>query len=138
MKDYWNERIAHQGAKLLKGVSLAAGLILGFSMSAEAAPEQLATQGNQIVIKSTGVPVRLTGANIPSLEWGNGEHLFESLTEMTSNWNCNIIRLPIKGSSWLNSSSYRNTVDSFMRRLRRWMCMSSWTCITMIMCVRRM
>ena len=79
-----------------------------------AAPLELETQGNQIVIKATGEPVRLTGVNIPSLEWGNGENILNSLAVAAGDWDANVIRLPVKGSSWLNNSSYRATVISFI------------------------
>jgi hypothetical protein len=79
-----------------------------------AAPPMLATSGNQIIIKDTGESVRLTGVNIPSLEWGNGEHLLTSLDKAVDTWCANVVRLPVKDSSWLTSSSYRTIVDNFI------------------------
>mgnify|MGYP001315799882 FL=1 len=80
----------------------------------QGAPPELATQGNQIIVKSTGESVRLTGVNIPSLEWGYGESLLTSLSEAVTNWNANIIRLPVKDTTYLSSSTYRDIVSSFI------------------------
>ena len=98
------------GATVLLAV-LSLGLL---AIPLRAAPPQLETQGNQIVVKATGEPVRLTGVNIPSLEWGGGENLLTSLQVAVDDWKANVIRLPVSGDSWLNSSSYRNTVDTFI------------------------
>lgn len=88
------------------------------TFTAEAAPPELATQGNQIVVKSTGQLVRLTGVNIPSLEWGNGEHLKTtdahggSITVATAVWKANIIRLPIDPVRFMAGGAYVTTVDT--------------------------
>jgi|GEM_PF-1440353 len=83
----------------------------------QAAPPELETQGNQIVVKATGDPVRLTGVNIPGLEFGyDAKALFQSLLVAVEDWNCNVIRLPVKANYWDNSTSYRYTVDSFIQQ----------------------
>lgn len=44
-------------------------LLLGVHLENAATPE-LATVGIQIMVNSTGYPVRLTGVNISNIEWG--------------------------------------------------------------------
>lgn len=81
----------------------------------EAAPPELATSGNQIVVKATSTPVRLTGVNIPSLEWSlTGEHLAQSLPNAIIDWQAKIIRLPVEQDNWLspaNGAAYKTVVD---------------------------
>jgi len=91
-----------------------AAVPLALMATLHAAPPELETQGNQIVVKATGEPVRLTGVNIPSLQWGPGDRILTSLQVAVNDWKCNVIRLPVKGSSWLNNSTYRDTVDNFI------------------------
>lgn len=94
-------------------VALAATL----SPSASAAPLELKTQGNQIVLKSTGEPVRLSGVNIPGLEWEPSEtssRLQTSLGVAADSWGANVVRLPVKGSRWLTETTYRSTVTTFV------------------------
>lgn len=94
-----------------------AGLI-GLFVNVEAAPPELATSGNKIVVKATGAPVRLTGVNIPSLEWGTGEYIMTSLEVAVGSWKANVIRLPVSRAQWFgaNAQSYRATVDAFINR----------------------
>src|SRR5690606_4393867 len=83
-----------------------------------AAPPELATQGNQIVVKATGEPVRLTGVNIASLEWRiDGQNLLTSLQVAVQEWKSNVIRLPVDRTSWLggNAASYKAVVDQFIQ-----------------------
>src|SRR5690606_5808526 len=85
-----------------------------------AAPPELATQGNQIVVKATGEPVRLTGVNIASLEWRiDGQNLLTSLQVAVQEWKSNVIRLPVDRTSWLGASStsdpYKAVVDEFIQ-----------------------
>ncbi|HBR95467.1 MAG TPA: hypothetical protein DEA90_15000, partial [Opitutae bacterium] len=89
------------------------GLPLLLCLAVEAAPPELQTQGNQIVVKSTGEPIRLVGVNIPSLGWGYGENLSASVDAAYWEWRANIIRLPISQSHWLgpNQVTYREIVD---------------------------
>nr|QGT50938.1 hypothetical protein Firmicute1046_0140 [uncultured Firmicutes bacterium] len=54
--------------------------------------------------------VTLRGVNIPSLGWGNGEHLDESIREACDNWNANLIRLSVSSASWTTSSTYRDRI----------------------------
>jgi hypothetical protein len=93
-------------------LSLLPGIAL--TLPAQAAPPELKTQGNQVVVKATGVPVRLAGVNIPSLEWGNGENLMASLEAAIHSWQVNIIRLPVSQSRWLAGGAYLDTVDDFI------------------------
>jgi hypothetical protein len=93
-------------------------LALAAATQLQSAPLELKTQGNQIVVKATGVPVRLTGVNIPSLEWSAGIHLMTSLEVAVGTWKANIIRLPVDRVQWFgaNSATYRTTVDAFIAR----------------------
>lgn len=95
------------------------GLPLLLCLAVEAAPPELQTQGNQIVVKSTGAPIRLVGVNIPSLGWGNGEYLSESVDAAYWEWRANIIRLPISQSHWLgpNQVTYREIVDDVIQQI---------------------
>ncbi len=92
--------------------------LLALVATAEAAPPELATSGNKIVVKATGVPVRLTGVNIPSLEWGQGEYIMTSLEVAVGSWKANVIRLPVSNVAWFgtNAQTYRATVDAFIAR----------------------
>jgi hypothetical protein len=103
------------GRRLL--LASVAGL-LGLFVNVEAAPPELKTSGNKIVVKATGVPVRLTGVNIPSLEWGQGEYIMTSLEVAVRSWKANVIRLPVSNVSWFGSNAlaYRATVDAFIAR----------------------
>ncbi len=96
----------------------ALALALASAAQLQADPPELKTQGNQIVVKATGAPVRLTGVNIPSLDWGNGENIMTSLEVAVGTWKANVIRLPVKGARWFDSNhaSYRATIDAFIAR----------------------
>jgi endoglucanase len=69
-----------------------------------------------------GKVVRLRGVNIPSLEWCQGEHLFESLAVSIDDWGANIIRLPLSQDRWFGrtkerqdeGAGYRKTVRDFV------------------------
>ncbi|HZU38849.1 MAG TPA: cellulase family glycosylhydrolase [Gemmataceae bacterium] len=70
-----------------------------------------------------GKTVRLRGVNIPSLEWGQGEHLLQSLAVATR-WGANFIRLPLSQDRWFGKTPerqdggvhYRRTVHEFVRQ----------------------
>jgi hypothetical protein len=98
--------------EILRKTSLFFAVALALPVGA--APPELETQGNQIVEKATGVPVRLAGVNIPSLEWGNGENLEDSLDAAIRSWQVNIVRLPVSQSRWLAGGAYLDTVDDFI------------------------
>lgn len=103
-----------QLAELVRKTLLTTALLALPAVPLSATPPELKTQGNQIVVKATGVPVRLAGVNIPSLEWGNGENLSESLEAAINSWQANIIRLPVSQSRWLAGGAYQDTVDEFI------------------------
>jgi len=55
----------------------------------------------RVLKNGRGQTVRLCGVNIASLEWtNNGEHIFESIQEATTNWGANAIRLPLSQDRW--------------------------------------
>lgn len=108
------KRPSPQLAESLRKIILSLAVVTSFAFPAAAAPPELKTEGNQIVIKATGVPVRLTGVNIPSLEWGAGENLTESLETATRSWQVNVVRLPVSQSRWLAGGVYLDTVDDFI------------------------
>ncbi len=81
---------------------------------------QLHTVGKYIE-NPAGDIVRLTGVNVPSLEWTNtGENVFQSMEIGIENWNADIIRLPLCEDRWFGKASgqtdggaqYREIVDS--------------------------
>ena len=55
----------------------------------------LVVKGNKIVKQGTDEMVVLRGVNVPSMDWGMAEHLFESMTMVYDSWGANLIRLPI-------------------------------------------
>jgi hypothetical protein len=102
---------------LLKGLWPAFLLAL-CPLAGHAAPPELKAQGNKLVVKATGVAVRLTGVNTPSLEWGlNGENLNSSIPYAISDWHSKIIRLPVDQAFWLsatNGPAYKARIDGFI------------------------
>jgi hypothetical protein len=83
----------------------------------------LEVKGSHLVTEN-GKPARLRGVNIPSLEWGQGEHLFQSLDVAINDWHASIIRLPVSQDRWFGHSKeqndggthYRSTVHEFIAR----------------------
>lgn len=74
---------------------------------------------------SKGTAVRLTGVNIPSLEWSNeGEHLTQSIQVAIKNWEANVIRLPLCQDRWFGKAdgqsdsgkSYQTIVDMAIKQ----------------------
>ncbi len=54
---------------------------------------------------SNGTAVRLTGVNIPSLEWSNeGEHLTQSIQIAIKDWGANVIRFPLCQDRWFGKA----------------------------------
>ncbi|MDR0472621.1 MAG: glycoside hydrolase family 5 protein [Treponema sp.] len=69
----------------------------------------LHVEGNKI-INENGKEVRLTGVNIPSLEWNpQGENLLASVYEVFANWNCNVVRLPVDNNFWFGRPNNNET-----------------------------
>lgn len=94
---------------VLAGILPAAAEEVARAVLLPASPE-LMVQGNKLINKTTGEAVTLRGVNIPSLGWGNGEHLDESLREALDGWNANLIRLAVSSASWTTSNTYREKV----------------------------
>jgi endoglucanase len=101
-------------------VVLACGTLA--SMSAEpSGPPTLKVDGTRIKTLD-GKVVRLRGLNVPSLEWGQGEHLFDSLRVAIDEWGANILRLPLSQDRWFGrgkeqkdgGAHYRKTVHEFV------------------------
>ncbi len=86
-------------------------------------PPLLKVEGKQLKTPD-GKTVRLRGVNIPSLEWSQGEHIFDSLRVALDDWGVNIIRLPLSQDRWFGRTAekkdggkhYRETVHDFVRR----------------------
>ena len=54
---------------------------------------------------SKGTAVRLTGVNIPSLEWSNeGEHISQSIQIAIKDWGANVIRFPLCQDRWFGKA----------------------------------
>ena len=65
-----------------------------------AAPPALHTVGNKVV-NAKGKIVRLQGVNVPSLDWDPaGEHVLESIDVAFTQWNANIVRIPLTQDIW--------------------------------------
>jgi endoglucanase len=65
----------------------------------------LHTAGNKI-INEKGQEVRLAGVNICSLEWNSrGNNVLASTREVFTNWNCNLVRLPLSQDRWFGRVS---------------------------------
>ena len=79
-----------------------------------AAPPEIKAVGNHLENKATGAVVRLTGVNLPSLQWGAGENLTGSATQILGTWKANIIRLPINQASWNAGGTYLTTIDAMV------------------------
>jgi hypothetical protein len=100
--------------------SALAVLLLTFAGALEAAPPELKTQGNQIVVKATGERVRLTGVNLTGLEDNLiNLNLLNSIDVGVGTWKANVFRLPVKHTYWAHSTSgasYRAQVDEVVAR----------------------
>jgi len=65
----------------------------------------LHTAGNKIK-NENGEEVRLVGVNICSLEWNSkGDNVLASTNEVFTNWNCNLVRLPLSQDRWFGRVS---------------------------------
>jgi len=83
-----------------------------------ALPLPLKVVGKQLHT-SDGRVIKLTGVNIPSLEWGQGEHLLESLNVAVGQWGANVIRLPLSQDRWFGHSPERKDGGTAYRRIVR-------------------
>ncbi len=83
-----------------------------------AAPPGLKVKYNYLENGSTGAIVRLTGVNIPSLQWGPGENITASVNAALGGaWKgVNIIRLPVDQAKWLAGGTYLTTVDGVVNQ----------------------
>lgn len=87
----------------------------------EATEVTLYQEGNRI-ISGNGEEVRLAGVNIPQFCWnyyGDGDmsnpDAFVLLESALNDWDCNIIRVPLKAEFWLeNKGNYIPTVQRFV------------------------
>jgi len=93
----------------------------------EAPSLELHIKGNKI-FNEKDQEVRLVGVNICSLEWNSkGDNVIRSAYEVFSNWNCNLVRLPLSQDYWFgtvsnwstphppdNGTQYRKTVDEII------------------------
>ena len=74
---------------------------------------ELKVSGNKLVYADDpDTLVTLRGVNIPSLQWGKGESLDESIRTACDDWNSNYIRININPSTYLDpaNETYRNTI----------------------------
>jgi endoglucanase len=111
----------------IKTVFFAAGLFIGslFPMTGLAADDSdlpmLKVSGNRLTTMS-GNAIHLHGVDIPSLEWGQGDHLSNSLATALD-WGANIIRLPLCQDRWFGhtrdstngAAGYQKTVEDFVK-----------------------
>jgi hypothetical protein len=69
----------------------------------------LHVEGNKI-LNENGDEIKLVGVNICSLEWNaKGDHVLKSVYEVFTNWNCNIVRLPLSQDYWFGKVSNWST-----------------------------
>ncbi len=84
-----------------------------------AAPPELHVKGNRL-LTSENKTVRWHGVNIASLEWsGRGENVLKSVKEVTENWNCNCIRLPLSQDRWIGRGSDQKDDGANYRKIVR-------------------
>ncbi len=92
-------------------------LLWMLTLMAHGAPLALHTAGNRI-LNEAGVAVRLTGVNVPSLEWSNeGDHVLESVRVACDDWRANVIRLPLAQDRWLGTAPGQDDGGAAYRRL---------------------
>jgi endoglucanase len=97
-------------------------IALSLTSPVAAALPPLVVSGNRLQT-ADGRPVRLQGVNIPSLEWGQGEHVFASLMVAVNDWKANLVRLPLCQDRWFGKTkeqsdggaAYRKTVYEFVQ-----------------------
>ncbi len=74
---------------------------------------------------SDGTIVKLSGVNIPSLEWSNqGEHISQSVQAAVKDWRANVIRFPLCQDRWFGKAdgqadsgkSYQSLVDAAIKQ----------------------
>ena len=69
------------------------------------------------ILNDLGEEVRLYGVNICSLEWSNvGDNVYNSAYEVFTNWNCNIVRLPLSQDRWMGQIANQNDGGEFYRQ----------------------
>ena len=75
------------------------------------AADPLHVDGNHLE-DAAGNTVRLTGANVVSLDWqSTGDHVLESIAQSMDVWQANMVRLPLNQGYWINNTNnYRNQV----------------------------
>lgn len=101
----------------------AIALTLTAAGALHAVPPELATQGNQIIVKSTGERVRLVGANFTGLEKNENydRNFLNSLEILKGTWKANIIRLAVSDTLWFHTNlttraAYRAKIDGIINR----------------------
>lgn len=86
-------------------------------------PPSLHVEGNRLRT-AQGRVVRLSGVNIPSLEWSNeGEQVLKSVGVAVDGWGSNCLRLPLSQDRWFGMESgqvgggakYRELVDDIVQ-----------------------
>jgi endoglucanase len=86
-------------------------------------PPPLKVEGTHLTTPD-GKVAPLRGLNLPTLEWGQGEHLFRSLDMAVDEWHVNFIRLTVSQDRWFGHTKekkdggahYRQTVHEFVKR----------------------
>ena len=82
----------------------------------DALSRELHVEGNKFY-NDLGEEVKLHGVNICSMEWSGGENMIEKTVETLSNWNCNLLRIPLSQDRWFGRASDQNDGGSAYRQL---------------------
>ena len=91
------------------------------SLLLSAAPKGLPAlriKGTQVVTDK-GVPMRMRGVNVASLEWSSdGEgHVLETLKVATQDWKSNIVRIPLSQDRWFGKATEQKDGGAAYRAL---------------------
>lgn len=73
----------------------------------EKLPLMLKVLGNRLIDES-GKNIWLQGVAIPSMGWGPGEKVLESVEHAMKEWNVNCIRLAVREHFWAGTGPYQN------------------------------
>jgi hypothetical protein len=98
---------------------LFAGMLPVFALAGDStAPVPLKVVGNRLLYR-TGQPAQLRGVNCASLEWScdGAGHILKSVQVAVTEWNANLIRLPLCQDRWFGKTSEQQDGGAAYRAL---------------------